>query len=536
VTATREEAAAVESTTTSPVEDQGDPHKYMIALAAILASLMQVIDTSIVNVAIPHMMGELGASIDEIAWVSTGYILASVIIIPMTSWLAGFFGRKRYFTTSIIIFTVSSFFCGASTTLPMLVFWRIVQGLGGGALLSTSQAVIFEAFPRRQVGMAMALFGLGVMVGPTLGPTLGGLLTDNYSWPWIFYINLPIGAAAAIMVVAYVHDSAHHVKAKSIDFIGIALLAVSVSALQYFVEHGQRDDWFNSSVMVTLFAVGVVGAIALVWRELVIEHPVINFRVLRHRDVWIGVVIGIIFGVGLFGSVFVLPIFLQGNLHMTAWQTGLVILPGAIMTALSMAIAGRLSNHVDARLMIAAGISLFCLATWQLSHITALSGTRDFWWPLIWRGLGLGLMFVPLTNVTLADLSPREIPDGTAISIFFRQIGGSFGIAGMATLLTRFTAQAREALSVHLSSTDPDVLQRVGTMTRAFMARGVDSAAAQRMAYSILDRQVLGQASVIAFSKVYLLSGLILAATLPLLLLVKRTRPIGAGGPVAHAD
>lgn len=363
-------------------EDTGDPHRYLIALAAILASLIQVIDTSIVNVAIPHMMGELGASIDEIAWVSTGYILASVVVIPMTSWLAGFFGRKRYFTTSILIFTVSSFFCGASTTLPMLVFWRIVQGIGGGALLSTSQAVIFEAFPRREVGTAMALFGLGVMVGPTIGPTLGGWLTDNYSWPWIFYINLPIGAAAALMVMAYVHDSEHQKKPGSIDFLGIAILAVSVSALQYFVEHGQRDDWFNSPLLTTLCVVGTVGAILLVWRELVVEHPVINFRVLRHRDVWIGVVIGIVFGVGLFGSVFILPIFLQGNLSMTAWQTGLVILPGAIMTAISMVIAGRLSNHVDARVMIAVGVTLFFVAMWQLSHITPQSGTGDFFWPL----------------------------------------------------------------------------------------------------------------------------------------------------------
>jgi DHA2 family multidrug resistance protein len=416
---------------------------------------MQVIDTSIVNVAIPHMMGELGASIDEIAWVSTGYILASVIIIPMTAWLSGYFGRKRYFTTSIVIFTVASFFCGASSTLPMLVFWRIVQGIGGGALLSTSQAVIYEAFPKRERGTAMALFGLGVMVGPTIGPTLGGWLTDNYSWPWIFYINLPVGAAAVAMAIAYVHDSAHHVKARSIDFLGIAILAVSVSALQYFVEHGQRDDWFNSPLMATLAIGGAIGVVLLVWRELVVEHPVINFRVLRHRDVWIGVVIGVVFGVALFGSVFVLPIFLQGNLHMSAMQTGIVILPGAIMTAVSMVIAGRLSNYVDARVMITTGVVLFAAAMWQLSHITPLSGAQDFFWPLFWRGLGLGLMFVPLTNITLADLEPREVQDGASISIFFRQLGGSFGIAGMAALLTRFTMQARDALGAHLGAGDP---------------------------------------------------------------------------------
>jgi MFS transporter, DHA2 family, multidrug resistance protein len=527
-------AAAAPSPATAAVQDEGDPHRYLIALAATLASLIQVIDTSIVNVAIPHMMGELGASIDEIAWVSTGYILASVIVIPMTSWLSGYFGRKRYFTTSIIIFTIASFFCGASTTLPTLIFWRIVQGIGGGALLSTSQAVIFEAFPRREVGTAMALFGLGVMVGPTIGPTLGGWLTDNYSWPWIFYINLPIGAAAALMAVAYVHDSAHQVKSAKIDFPGIAILAVSVSALQYFVEHGQRDDWFNSPLMAGLAIGGVIGVVLLVWRELVVEHPVINFRVLRHRDVWIGVVIGVVFGVALFGSVFILPIFLQSNLRMSAWQTGMVILPGAVMTAVSMVIAGRLSNRVDARVMIAIGVTLFAVAMWQLGQITPLSGPHDFFWPLVWRGLGLGLMFVPLTNITLADLAPREVQDGASISIFFRQLGGSFGIAGMAALLTRFTVQARDALGAHLSAGDPMVLQRVSAMTRAFMTKGIDSDAAQRMALTVLDRQLLGQASAIAFAKVYLLSGLILVLTLPLLLLVRHTRPGAPGAVVAE--
>ncbi len=517
--------------------DEGDPHRYMIALAAILASLIQVIDTSIVNVAIPHMMGELGASIDEIAWVSTGYILASVVVIPMTAWLSGFFGRKRYFTASILIFTISSFFCGASNTLSMLIFWRVVQGIGGGALMATSQAIIFEAFPRREVGTAMALFGLGVMVGPTIGPTLGGWLTDNYSWPWIFYINLPIGTGAALMVMTFVHDAAHQTKAQRIDFPGIAILAVSVTALQYFVEHGQRDDWFNSPVLTTLAVVGVVGAIVLVWRELVIDHPIINFRVLRHRDVWIGVLIGVVVGIGLFGSIFVLPVFLQQNLGMSAWQTGLVILPGAIMTALSMALAGKLTNHVDGRAMIAVGVTLFGIAMWQLSLVTPQAGARDFFWPLVLRGLGLGLMFVPLSNITLADLDHRELPDGTAISNFFRQLGGSFGIAGMATLLTRFTTQARDALGAHLSATDPATLQRLNGLTHALMGRGMDAGTAHQAALSIMDRQLLGQASAIAFSKVYLLSGLILAATLPLLLLVKHGRPVlRPRGQAVHAE
>src|SRR5471030_3067245 len=243
----------------APIE--GAPHKYLIAFAVVLAALMQVIDSSIVNVALPDMMGNLGASLDEIAWVSTGYILASVIIIPLTGWLGSFFGRKRYFVGSIALFTFSSVMCGASHSLGALIFWRIVQGLGGGALMTVSQAVLFESFPRREAGTAMALFGLGVMVGPTIGPTLGGWLTDNYGWPWIFYINIPVGILAATMIAAYVHDSEHQSKPQAIDYQGIALLAVSVGALQYVLEHGQRDDWFDSRFIVTLTTIGVVGGI-----------------------------------------------------------------------------------------------------------------------------------------------------------------------------------------------------------------------------------------------------------------------------------
>src|SRR3954447_9982519 len=236
---------------------EGAPHKYLIAFAVVLAALMQVIDSSIVNVALPDMMGNLGASLDEIAWVSTGYILASVIVIPLTGWLGSMFGRKRYFVGSIILFTLASFFCGASHSLGTLIFWRIVQGIGGGALMTVSQAVLFEAFPREEAGMAMALFGLGVMVGPTIGPTLGGWLTDNSGWPWIFYINIPVGIVAAAMIAAYVHDPEHQKKPPTIDYIGIALLTVSVGALQFVLEHGQREDWFDSRQILWLSVTGV---------------------------------------------------------------------------------------------------------------------------------------------------------------------------------------------------------------------------------------------------------------------------------------
>jgi DHA2 family multidrug resistance protein len=510
----------------SPVE--GAPHKYLIAFAVVLAALMQVIDSSIVNVALPDMMGNLGASLDEIAWVSTGYILASVIVIPLTGWLGSMFGRKRYFVGSIILFTLSSFFCGASHSLGMLIFWRIVQGIGGGALMTVSQAVLFEAFPREEAGMAMALFGLGVMVGPTIGPTLGGWLTDNYGWPWIFYINLPVGILAAVMIGTYVHDSIHQQKPGSIDYIGILLLTASVGSLQYVLEHGQREDWFDSSLIIGLTVTGVVGGIALLWRELTTADPVIDFRVLRHRQMSVGTLLGVVMGIGLYAMSFTLPVFMQSNLRMTAEQTGIAMLPGALATALSMFVVGRLSRRFDPRLLITIGALTFALAAWQLSRVTGESGPGDFFWPLIWRGVGLGLMFVPLTTITLAELSPQELAQGTGLYNFFRQLGGSFGIAVIATLLGRYTTQIRATLTEHVTMTDPLSMSRLEALTRGMMARGADMWAARREALMILDRQLSAQASVIAYSRIYMLSALLILALIPLLALVRHTK--GSGG------
>ena len=512
----------------------GDSHKYLIAFAVVLAALMQVIDSSIVNVALPDMMGNLGANLDEIAWVSTGYILASVIVIPLTGWLGMFFGRKRYFVGSIALFTLSSFFCGASHSLGTLVFWRIVQGIGGGALMTVSQAVLLEAFGKEEAGTAMALFGLGVMVGPTIGPTLGGWLTDNYGWPWIFYINIPVGLLAGTMIAAYVHDPAYQRKPSTIDYQGIALLIVSVGSLQYLLEHGQREDWFDSRTITALAVIGVVGGAALLWRELTARVPAIDFRVMRHRQMWVGTILGVVMGIGLYAMSFTLPVFLQGDLRMTAEQTGLVLLPGALATAVSMAVAGKLTQRVDPRLLITVGALTFAKAAWDLSKITGESGAHDFFWPLILRGLGLGLMFVPLTTITLAELAPEELPQGTGLYNFFRQLGGSFGIAGIATLVARYTQQYHAVLTEHVSAGDPAVVARIEGMARGFMSRGADAVTAHQRALAILDRQILGQASILAYSRIYVLAALLILCLIPLLLLVRQTR--GAAGASVHME
>ena len=370
----------------------------------------------------------------------------------------------------------------------------------------------------------MALFGLGVMVGPTIGPTFGGWLTDNYGWPWIFYVNLPVGVLAAMMIIAYVHDPEHQRRPPSIDYIGIALLAVSVGSLQYLLEYGQRADWFDSRTMTVLAVTSGIAGVALVWRELTTEHPVIDFRVLKHRQMWVGTLLGVVMGVGLFASVFTLPVFLQGNLRMTAQQTGIVLLPGALATAVSMAIVGRLTNRFDPRVLITIGALLFAGAMIRLSHITGESGSGDFFWALIMRGVGLGMMFVPLTTITLAELDHRELPQGTGLYNFFRQLGGSLGIAAIATLLSHYTAQFRAILAEHISVGDPTTMTRIDMLTRGLIARGADAWTARSRALEIIDRELMGQASVVAYSRIYVLSATLILALIPLLLLVRHTR------------
>jgi DHA2 family multidrug resistance protein len=508
-------------------------YKYLIAIAVTLASVLELIDTSIVNVAIPHMMGNLGATLDEISWVSTGYIIANVIVIPMSGWLSAYFGRKRYLTGSILLFVISSFFCGAATSLGGLVFWRVVQGLGGGALLSTSQATLFEAFPPREIGIGQAMFGIGVMVGPTIGPTLGGYIVDNYNWPWIFYINVPLGIIAAFMVMTYVHDAAHQEKAETIDFLGFILLAVGVGSLQFMLEKGERYDWFDSRLVTGLAVTSALSFILLVWRELTTDEPIINFRVLKSRQLAAGVSFAAALGLALFGSIFVLPIFLQALHGLTANQTGLVILPGAIASAVTMAFVGRNANRLDARATVTIGALMFFVSMWKMSRMTLVSGPEETFWPLILRGVGMGLIFVPLTSATMAELKVSELAQGTGMFNLTRQLGGSLGIAIMATLLTRFTAMKKAMLTEHITNIDPASLGRLQQITQGLIARGTNPLLAKQQALMIIDKQIQAQASVLAFSRIYLISGAILVGALPLLLLFKTGKGRGSAG-MAH--
>jgi len=509
-------------------------YKYLIAITVSIASVLELLDTSIVNVAIPHMMGNLGATLDQIAWVSTGYIVANVIVLPITGWLSAYFGRRRYFAGSIALFTAASFMCGNAHSLTALVFWRIIQGLGGGALLSTSQAILYEEFPREEYGTAMAIFGVGVMVGPTLGPTVGGYITDAYGWPWIFYINIPFGMLALAMTMTFIRDSLHQIKVSRVDYIGLLLLALGIGTLQTMLERGERLDWFQSKQVITLAVVSAVSLVSFVWHELTTKDPVVDLSILKSRQLAVGVVFGMVLGVCLYATVFVLPVYLQNLQHFTANQTGLVILPGALASAFTMATMGRTAGKFDGRLSILAGVGVFALSMWKHAHFTTDSGMSDFFWPLIFRGIGLGLIFVPLTNLALADLPMSKIPNGTGLFNLMRQLGGSVGIALSATLVQRFSAIHRADLLQNVTAYSFATQARLAAIQQGLIAQGTPLSQAPEKALMVLNGLVTRQALMLSFEQLFLLFGSCFVLSLPLLLLMHKPKSLPGGTSMAH--
>ena len=505
-------------------------HKYLIAITVTLASIMELLDTSIVNVAIPHMMGNLGATLDQIAWVSTGYIVANVIVLPITGWLSAYFGRRRYFAGSIALFTIASFFCGNAHSLGQLVGWRIIQGLGGGALLSTAQAVLYEVFPPAEYGVAMAIFGVGVMVGPTLGPTFGGWITDTFSWPWIFYINLPFGLLALLLTLTYLKDSRYAEKVGRVDAVGLLLLALGIGTLQTMLERGESQDWWASREIVTYAIVSAVSLVSFVWHELHTEHPVVDLRIMKSAQFTAGVLFGGALGLCLYATVFVLPVYLQSILGFTANQTGMVILPGALASAFTMAATSRLRGKMDGRILVVAGVAIFMVAMWQMAHFTTESGGHDFFWPLVLRGVGLGLVFVPLTNLALAELPMSKIPNGTGLFNLMRQLGGSMGIAMAATVVARLESTNRAILIEHVTLFNDVARARLAGITHTLIAHGMPGPAAATQALAILNAQVTRQAMMLTFERLFIMFGWSFAIALPLLFFMRKGRGFAGGG------
>jgi len=500
--------------------------RWVILVAVMLGTLMQVIDSSIVNVAIPTMMGNLGVTLEEIGWVSTGYIIANVIVLPLTGWLSATFGRRRYLTASMIIFTVASFFCGTSRTLNALIFFRIVQGAGGAALLSTAQATLMEIFPPWQQGIIQAIFGIGVMVGPTVGPTLGGWITDNYSWPWIFFINLPIGITAVLLTFFFMHDSKHQTPNQGgVDVIGIAFLAVGLGCLQVLLEEGNTNNWFDSNFICWMAALSVIGLVSFVIWELHTEYPAVNLRILRHKQFAAGTLFGAVTGFGLFGGVFILPVFLQNIRGYTAMQTGLVMLPGAIATAVMIPVVGKLVGHINPRNLAVIGSCGFIYSMWLLHQVTIDTGPDQIYLALIIRGAAMGFLWVPVTLATLSGLKGKDIATGSGLYNLSRQLGGSIGIAFLSTFLENKTALHRALLVENVTAYSQPTTQRLELLQSAMVAGGAALHTAQQRALQILDQTVQAQAAIMAFGDAFLVVGLAYMVAMPLLILFK-TRAI----------
>ncbi len=496
--------------------------KWIITITVILASLLELIDTTIVNVALPDIMGNLGATLEDAGWIVTGYAVANVIILPMSGWLGDRFGRKNYFITSILVFTFASFLCGQAHSLTELVLFRILQGLAGGGLLSTAQAILMETWPREELGMATALFGLGAVVGPTVGPTIGGYIVEHFKWPYIFYVNIPVGAIAAFFVSVFVRESPKYAKGKPIDWWGIALLAAGVGSLQVVLEKGETEDWFQTPYISVLTLTTILSAIAFIWRELSTDHPVVNFRILKNRSFAVGLVTSFVLGFALYGSVFIFPVFCQSLLGFNAQQTGIILFPSGVATICLMPFVGMmLKKGVPGQFMATGGFFLFFIFTWMLSNSTLASGTSDFFWPLVIRGIGMAILFVPLTTLALQDLKGPEIGQGAGLNNMMRQLGGSFGVALLTTLIHIKSGKVRSALLEYINPYNTAYISRNNAIVQGFQAQGKSPLDAQHMANQAIEGTIIRQTMLITYDNMYLIIGVFVLCCIPIVYLQK---------------
>ena len=513
-------------------------NKWVVTVSVTFGTLMGAIDSSIVNVALPHIRGSLGATLQEITWVTTGYALALVLVMPLTAFLGRLFGQKRVYMICLALFVVGSALCGTAQSLPALVAWRALQGFGAGALQPTEQAILRQTFPVEEQGMAMALFGMAVMLGPAVGPTLGGWIVDHSTWPWIFYINLPVGILGLVMVGTFVHEDPElqaknrelaEAQRKNIDGWGIGLMSLGLAALQYFLEEGARDDWFESRVITGCLLVAFFALAAFVLRELTAKVPAVDLRLFKDPVFLSGTVIGALMFTMLLANMFLLPVFMQELLGFSATQSGFALMPRVLAMMVAVPIIGRIYNAVSPRLVIAAGVLLFSVGAWQMSHFTLQSGQREIVLPMIIQGLGFACLFVPLTTVALSKVPRHKLADATGLNSLLRQIGGSIGLAVFVTLLSNYAVAARQGLVAHVYASSPTVQQRLASITAGLQARGLDPLSAQQGAVAAIYGMVAKQSMVLAFDKLFILCGGLFLLVLPLLYFLKA--PQRAAGP-----
>ena len=525
------------ATATEPINGKSDHGilKLMIVFTASLAAILQVIDTSIVNVALTDMQSSFGSTLSEIGWVITSYAIATIIVIPLSAWLGDYFGKKQYFIFSIAGFTIASILCGLSTNLPMLIVARLLQGFAGGGLIPMAQAILFQTFPKEEQGKAQAIFGIGVIAGPAIGPTLGGYLTTNWSWPWIFFVNIPFGIAAVVMASTYLPVTPKIRKiGAEVDWLGIGLLIVSLGCLQYMLEEGQSEDWFESRMIVALTVLGAISLAGFIWRELKAKNPAVDLRVLRHRSVAAGSLFSAVLGMGLYGAIFAIPIFAQSMMHYTAQQTGMLLLPGALASAVAMPIAGKLSSKFDHRILIACGALTVVGSMLTLGNLSPDTGESNMFWSLIFRGAGTVLMFLPLSLATLGPVPHKDMPAASGFYNLTRQLGGSIGIAVLTTLLSQRVAFHRATMLEHISSYNKISTDRLEFLTHGFMSRGTDAVTAKKEALKLISGSISQQAAIMSFNDIFRVVAFAFVFSLPLLLLMGKASKTSVAAPVEH--
>jgi DHA2 family multidrug resistance protein len=520
-------------------------NKWLITVSITFGTLMGAIDASIVNVALPHMRGTLGVTLQEITWVSTGYVVAQVLVMPLVAFLGRRFGQKNVYQFCLILFVVGSLLCGFSRSLESLVVFRVLQGLGAGALQPTEQAILRQTFPPQEQGTAMALFGMAVMIGPALGPTLGGYIVDHYPWPWIFYINVPIGILGFLMVGAFVEEPddirrANLVLAERerghVDYAGIVLLSVGLGALQFVLEEGQDDDWFASTRICVATFVAFFALAFFVWRELTATAPVVALGLFRDPVFASGTLIGALMFAMLMANMFLLPVFMQELLGFTATQSGLALMPRTLVMMLVTPIVGRLYRFVPARVLIACGVLFFSTGAVLMSEFTLDTSATNIIAAISVQGIGFSFLFVPLTTVALATVPRHRISDATGMNSLLRQMGGSLGLAIFATLLSRAMTTARASIGAHLDPTRPEVIARMSAAEQAFRARGLGPDAAHEAALRSLAGTVARQASVVAFDHMFLFAGIVFLGVLPMLLFLRAPTPDERPTEAVHVE
>ncbi|HEV2386328.1 MAG TPA: DHA2 family efflux MFS transporter permease subunit [Candidatus Acidoferrales bacterium] len=507
---------------------------WIVAVAVMCATFMEVLDTTVVNVSLPHIAGNLSSSVDEATWTLTSYLVANAIVLPITGWLANFFGRKRLLIGAIIGFTSASFLCGLAPNLTTLIVFRIIQGATGGCLQPISQAVLLEAFPPADRGKAMAFWGLGIVVAPMLGPVIGGWLTDNYSWRWVFYINIPVGIVSIIMSSLYLFDPPYIRRraGEGIDYWGLGLLALGIGTLQVVLDKGQEADWFGSRWVTDFAIIAAVAIAAFVIHELVSRHPVVNLRVLKEPTYGTGVFLMTMLGFGLYGSMVLLPILLQTLLGYPAVDAGIAMFPRGLGSFLMMPVVGAVMSRFDARRLLVLGTLGVAISMYMLSVLNLNLGYWNIFWPQFLQGASLALVFVPLTTITMDPIRLEAMGNATSIFNLMRNVGGSVGIAAATTLEVRASQQHVSLLGANITPFSPRAQVMIERLRTGFIAKGFDPVTATRKAYAALFGMIQRQSAMISFNHVFGILTLIFLGLVPLIFILRK--PHGRGHVAAH--